>query len=144
MSPQLDTMSPQLDTMSPSENCSCSCDNDDDNIYISINDKQKQIEENYKPVCEEEEEEEEEDEEELIENLNNKLNKSYYSIVFIIILGFIIWIIALSLLLTNMSFMHPFAVVIAFLQLFGIPIPIGGPIITILIVLSTSSKYNNF
>jgi hypothetical protein len=38
--------------------------------------------------------------------------------------------------------MHPFAFVLAFLQLFGIPIPVGGPILTIFIVLATSSKYN--
>ena len=74
--------------------------------------------------------------------IEKEINESFYLIVFIVILGILIWIFALCLLISNMNYMNPYIFILAFLQLFGIPIPIGGPIITIFIVLATSSKYN--
>ena len=74
--------------------------------------------------------------------IEKEINESFYLIVFIVILGILIWVFALCLLISNMDYMNPYIFILAFLQLFGIPIPIGGPIITIFIVLATSSKYN--
>ena len=85
---------------------------------------------------------EQEIEEEKYKKIQKDIEKYYYLIVFMLILGFLIWIFALCLLISNINSMHPFAFVLAFLQLFGIPIPVGGPILTIFIVLATSSKYN--